>query len=553
MNKTANNQVSPPPLKPLHGSSASVSKTRSTDNNKYLTRIDILLNNHIEHNAILSKNENSILCQIKGKKISFTHGYLYKQSIILASINNDFAKIDATYEEILPIKNVVAPLGQLLKSSNNELIAVVVDIDNQSIPLFLRLSKEVCYAGEHVIPLLEAEVSVSLAKSRVLSTMVIQWQENSKVESIRVIAPTMLINDIWREMALSKLELELPIEGIVALYKKYNLVKRNNFLNAIYSDIIIFNKALESGIGMSDLTNKLNATEPIVFAEDKQLREATIEKVMLLSVILPQIKRKLELLTSMYPYLWLQQESNFIKSILGQQCQGTVIAGERKRLIPLIRQGLRLTQGNIQRSLSEIEMGIRPLEAVLAKDEIQKHWSSKTRRFVPALVQGGLAVGLIASGTGGLMGTRLLVGVIGTQALGGLFGAFQQDKEAAAHVKRVAGTIFPWWEVFMKTLVVAIYESGNFINEENARAEKRDYQLLNSLDHDDKTNALKKLPKLLRKLLLEAEGKRFLEVASGSELTNNEILNDIENATNQEMRHNVDDFINAFMLPSLKA
>ena len=119
---------------------------------------------------------------------------------------------------------------------------------------------------------------------------------------------------------------------------------------------------------------------------------------------------------------------------------------------------------------------------------------------------------------------------------------FQKDREASAQVQRVAETIFPWWQVFMKTLIVAVYEAAEFVDEENARAMKRDRELLNAVTPDKQAAMRGKLQAELRRRIVNERKNRFAEVLAGSGIRYQNLLDDLDGAADSGIRESISAF-----------
>ncbi|MDP6676225.1 MAG: hypothetical protein QGI29_01540 [Pirellulales bacterium] len=386
------------------------------------------------------------------------------------------------------------------------------------------------------------------------SALRITWvQDDGEYYSFEFIAPHEMCFDVWKTCDVRQTELGVAAARVSDLYRVFNETKRHSYLFVMFSDILLLNRQLDAGIPMETLLKEMDGKGAIEFAEDKELREATVNKVMMFTLALPKIKQKFELLAAMYPYYWAQEEVKWISDAFGNSMAASMATKERKRIVPHVRRNVRSTQANIQRALAEIESAVRPLDAILSREEIAKHWSSKMRRWTPIAVQGGLAVTMLLVPGSNAMGAKMLAGMIGTHAAGAVLGTFQKDKEAAGQVKRAAAAIFPWWKVFMRTLAVSMYESGQFVDEERTFAMKRDRQICDSLPEAERPEALNRLSELMRERILREKQNQFVEILEGSNIRLTNLVQDIQMTIGPGMNDYVRDFTQSLSVADERA
>ena len=332
------------------------------------------------------------------------------------------------------------------------------------------------------------------------------------------------------------------------MYSQFNAAKRHNFLLLLFGDIVMLNRSLDAGTTMDDLVRRINELGAVQFAENNDLRNATVSKILLMISSLPAIKQKFEVLATMGPYHWAHQEVEWVSKAFGNAVGQSASLSERKRIVPLVRRQVRAVQGDLLRSLAQIEAAARPIESILAKDELEKHWSSKVRKVLPLAVQGTIGVTMMAL-SGGTQGWQYVGGALATSTLGNVLGFFQKDREAAAQVQHAAETIFPWWQIFIKTLVVSIFESAEFVDGENERAMKRDREMLNAVPAEKRAATLGKLQAELRRRIVNERKNRFAEVLAGSGIRYQNLLDDLDNAAEKGIRESINEF-NAGLITS---
>jgi len=363
-----------------------------------------------------------------------------------------------------------------------------------------------------------------------------------------LLGPETLIYALWAEWDSRKTATGLAKAGIADLYSQFNAAKRHNFLLLLFGDIVMLNRSLDAGTTMDDLVRRINELGAVQFAENNDLRNATVSKILLMISSLPAIKQKFEVLATMGPYHWAHQEVEWVSKAFGNAVGQSASLSERKRIVPLVRRQVRAVQGDLLRSLAQIEAAARPIESILAKDELEKHWSSKVRKVLPLAVQGTIGVTMMAL-SGGTQGWQYVGGALATSTLGNVLGFFQKDREAAAQVQHAAETIFPWWQIFIKTLVVSIFESAEFVDGENERAMKRDREMLNAVPAEKRAATLGKLQAELRRRIVNERKNRFAEVLAGSGIRYQNLLDDLDNAAEKGIRESINEF-NAGLITS---
>jgi hypothetical protein len=292
---------------------------------------------------------------------------------------------------------------------------------------------------------------------------------------------------------------------------------------------------------MEELIRSLEGQDMAKLIENKGLRDETVAKMILLLESINRMRQSGEVFASLYPYFWVQQESEWLNSVFGSGLASSQIAQERK-LVPLIRRQIRGAQSELFRSLLQIEAASRSIEVLLGKDEIRKHWSSKVRTILPGVMQAGIGAALMFT-SGGLYGGAMLASAIGIQGLGSVLGHFQQDREGSAQIMKAASVVFPWWDILMTTLPVSLYESAQFLDEENMRAMKRDRAITDALKPEQRPQMLKRLRQQLVAKIINNKRKAFREVIHGSELRVIDLFDDIKQATTVSLKGSLDAFV----------
>ncbi len=487
----------------------------------------------------------------------YVAGYRFGDVTVLIASDGQCATLRASIENTARLLRNVARHERLepIGGGRKLLVAVECSDDPRAVPLAFADGR-IALGGDRIIEIDDIQHYIIARHTPGFKQIDITWSDNKSNGSLSLVAP-----DKAAEAAMATIQSRQTnkfVSGNAALaelYREYTELRKEDYLFVLFADLILLDRKLQEGIGISELVRQLKSKGGVEFAENKVLSEATIAKVLVLTEGIRLTKQKLELLASMYPYYWLQQDADRLAAVFGNMLPNGFIEARRRRIVPRMRQDIRTVQGTILRSLAEIESGSRQIDSMLAKDEVKKHWSSKAMRWGPAIIQGGLAVSyLFMTGGAGAataasmltsqqaIGARMLAGVIGTQAAGQLFGYFQQDKEASAQVKRAAETIFPWWDIFRSTLVVCIYEAGQFLGDLLTESMKQDKKLIDGLPPDRKPAVVDRLRQTLTDMIRQSHERRASAFVVGGDIRLADVIQEIRLTMGPEIRHTLNDF-----------
>ena len=481
------------------------------------------------------QNDTAMLVAAPGRS-HFRQAYACADRTVLVADNGEWICIRTPGEAGKSVCDRLAPLTSPISSSGGTswMPLLSADNDRQVRRLEIRSGSAICEGIEFPYP--TATITV-----REESPGVCRATLGNAQSELSLLGPETLIYALWAEWDSRKTATGLAKAGIADLYSQFNAAKRHNFLLLLFGDIVMLNRSLDAGTTMDDLVRRINELGAVQFAENNDLRNATVSKILLMISSLPAIKQKFEVLATMGPYHWAHQEIEWVSKAFGNAAGQSISLSERKRIVPLVRRQVRAVQGDLLRSLAQIEAAARPIESILAKDELEKHWSSKVRKVLPLAVQGTIGVTMMAL-SGGTQGWQYVGGALATSTLGNVLGFFQKDREAAAQVQHAAETIFPWWQIFIKTLVVSIFESAEFVDGENERAMKRDREMLNAVPAEKRTATLGKLQAELRRRIVNERKNRFAEVLAGSGIRYQNLLDDLDNAAEKGIRESINEF-----------
>lgn len=498
---------------------------------------------------ILRKRDNELAVWSDPARPTMRYAWILPRKTILATENGESVVLSIASELTTCLLDVVRPPEGMIQTSNDESWSLFFSDDSEQKPVHVIVGEgKVNFVDVGIHPVdtaLDIHVDPSTEGFVRVTT---KWRKGDEVVEYSHLAPEQQGFAFWEWWDSEKAQVEVSKSGTASLYSQHNAARKNNFLLVIFGDILLLNRALESGTPMSELCRKLDEMGGVTFAEDKRLREETVAKTMLLASSLQDIKQKYEIISAMSPYYWVEAEAKWMTQAFGSSIASAAVPNERKRLVPTVRRQVRSIQSDMFRSLGQIEAAVRPLESIFAREEVQRHWSSRVRVFAPQIAQAGLGAASLLIDPTGSMAFKLLGGAFATSALGGVLSHVQKDKEAAAQIQRAAQGIFPWWQIFMKTLVISIYEAGEFMDAENTVAMKRDRKFIESIPAEQKAAAMQRVNSSLRKRIVEERRNRFGEVLSGSGVRVMQIIEDIERSSGEQMKLTVDSFVETLVV-----
>jgi len=138
------------------------------------------------------------------------------------------------------------------------------------------------------------------------------------------------------------------------------------------------------------------------------------------------------------------------------------------------------------------------------------------------------------------------------QGVGAFTALKENERVIAAQMKRSAMTILSWWKVLNDSLVVSIYESGEFINDACMSAMRRDKALMDKIPPESRQKAINDLAIALRQRIVENSRIRFSEVLEGSGIRLLTFMNDIQSAMGTQMRERFSGFTDDLVITSMR-
>ena len=491
---------------------------------------------------LLEKKDTAVVVHAD-TPVECRYGTMIGSTLVLVSEGGVCVALDpgATGADTL-LKSVVPPCGlQSLDHAGRRWTVALCDSQPCPKPVLITISDNALSLDRRVdIPFEYArDAGVNATPDPTVAALTVKWQQADGEQSQRLLAPTDSAYALWEEWDVGKARSSLANMGLPDLYRVFNADRRHEFLLAMYGDVLFLNRTLQAGIPISELLHRLGAVGSVKFSEDKSLRDETLTKIITLVDTTSQMKQRAEVFASLYPYYWTQQEADWLAGVFGAQTATRYFIQERKRLVPTLRRQIRGIQAELFRTLAQIEAASKPVEALLAREDLRKHWSTKARMLLPGVASAGIGVAMMSVSGAGI---PMLASAIAIHGLGGILGHFQQDREGAAQIMRAAESVFPWWEILMETLPVSIYETGLYVDEENLRYMKRDRAMVDSAAPAHKPEVLKRLREQLMATAVVNRRKAFREVADGSAIRVADLFSDIKRASTEQVRDKVAEF-----------
>ncbi|HSI15307.1 MAG TPA: hypothetical protein VK961_24885 [Chthoniobacter sp.] len=445
----------------------------------------------------------------------------------------------------------IQPLAHGYQNPDGTYSALVFDFKKQfDWPVTLTISAEEVIVGDSERLPVErvGVVSASIVTGDGFCHLTFYPWDGGEDSEFDVYVPPESGDEIIREWEMRRVRRQVAKASMAELYVKFNETRKRDLLTTLFIDILLLdrklNESAEGDYPMEELVEFLEEKGEVEFAKDKEKQAAMLKRILLLTMMLPEIKQKFEVLTTMYPYYWLHREERWLEQALGVDPKSKGVEAERRRLVPLIRREVRAVQSNNQRALAEMETVARSLDAVLARQETHDHWQAKVRKFVPMGLQGLFAGGLVVfSGGTNPAAWNMLGNFLASGVLGNVCAVMLQDMEAMTQIQRVAKTLFPWWRVFMSTSVVSIYEASQFVDAQNIAAMQRDKALLDQVPEADRPAAIQRLEAALRERIVAERKSLLTDMLADNTVRLESIVEDIEYAVEVRMQREINKFV----------
>ena len=499
--------------------------------------------------AELLRTSQGVCCVFStGDAETFSTGFGHRDGVVLVSEKGTWVRVQMPNGNPKAFAEGITPTTRGFRNADGSYSGLVFDQSNDfAWPMLLTITKDEIVVGNVLRRPLTWEgkiwVSDIMGGYRKLFFEASETKEDEEGEKRELHVTPEVGEEICLEYEMRRLDAQMSKASVADLYRMYNEGRKSDLLMALFLDILLLNRKLneiEDLYPMDDLVDYLETKGAIVFTKDEEMKTSMVSKILVLTMMLPQLKQKFEALATMYPYFWIDRETRWLKDAFGVDATTKPLATEFRRLVPLIRREVRTVQANTQRTLSEMEASARSLDAVLARQETHDQWQAKVRKFVPIGMQGLFAGGLIFfSGGTNPAAWNMLGNFFASGVLGNLCGIMLQDMEAMTQIQRVANSLFPWWKVFMQASVVSIYEAAQFVDTQNVAAMERDKTLLDAVKDADRPAAIERLKKTLRERITANKKSLLTEKLAGNTVSIKQIASDIDDAVGENMERQI--------------
>ena len=480
--------------------------------------------------------------------ISFPEQFLWGTVVVLVGRNGEVASLPLT-----PPMTATSLLGiglheRPLRQGPRAVFGVLQRVGAEVRPVRLVCSGQgVQLEGEAERPFQASDQLTVEHAGAGVCRVEIRWEGNEPSKPLAVLAPERLAYALWEEWDVQRTQFGVEKHDLNQLYQLYNEARRYSLLAVLFSDILLLHHELNRGTSMEEMADRVEGGSQSGQVPDSVLREIVVAKTLTLTLALPRVKQKFEMLASMYPYYWVHHEAEWLKAVFGRRVTGTYLAGIRKKAVPTLRQQVRSVQANIRTPLGEIENAARAIDGLLSREEIAKSTTAKASRYAPAALQGASLLFMIPTLAAGAAFPPMAIGsmasFLGSGVIGNVTRNLLEDRQAAMQIQRAAESIFPWWNVFMKTLVVSVFEANQFIDELTLQTNKRDRELFDKIPATEQPQVREHLAAVLRRRIVEEKRNRFAELLEGSGVRLHRVIDDIELIISREMKAGVDEFV----------
>ena len=340
--------------------------------------------------------------------------------------------------------------------------------------------------------------------------------------------PESYIKLAWQEFENVRVSKNIEQLSTNDLYQEYNKRKKENLLIGLLSDITLFNKEIDSEIPLDVLTAQLESLSDDEFSKNKKVYEQTVHKLLLISNLLPKIKKDYVRIDTYYPHFQLQNELNFISKAFGREVAQSMEKIEFENVIRASRNNIGFLQSKFNKIFFEIEKSINIIDGIFVEQKIQKSFMARMAKFS---VKGGQAVligGLLSAGAA-MGGVGVLAGMLGIRTMGDILSSVHFDKKQNKLIKDSAYKIFGWWQIFKETFPMIVYETGKMIEIENERTVARDNKIFRNLNQQ-KNMSIEDLNETLKTEIEQSNQIRFQEILTNTGILFDGIANEINKA-----------------------
>ena len=423
--------------------------------------------------------------------IRFEHGYAYKGVLLAYDLANPIfsAKIPVKFEKIYT--NFLLAPSILSNNENKEFSAALIADDYKERIVFLSFSKK-SWILNGVVYDYKSNPSLSVKEchhDKYKRELTISYELNGKKKDVLCVGPERFVYALLKNWDETQGSMLAERNDIAGLYKEFNKLKSERRACALFADLIFLEDKVNKNISIKELYEKLIDKEDDVFFKDENLINDVTRKIVILIECIADIKKEFALHTKYYPYFIFSSESEWILSIFGAAVSKKIASNERESIVTRYRQKLKLIRSEIFSEINEIEKILIPVFKMIEAENQKK--GQATQKTVGRLVSiATLSSYAVLSGGWSLFAT-------GKSLFDNVAGLVTSDKNLAIIVKNSFLQLYPWWEIFITSRDLQIYELASFLLEEQSVFMKRDKALLTMCPEDSRKTFTEKLNKNL--------------------------------------------------------
>lgn len=450
---------------------------------------------------------------------AFALGYSLGDQIVISHLVGDaFAircdpSVVAAICELLPAftelrGSAAGPWGVFLSSAVSSQL---------QIPVLVRVMDHGLRIGSSAeIPWHQLTIEDNLAATNGCSTAQLLHRDDQTWQ-YALTGPASLVTSLREEVEARQVSHLVSKESPGALYTRWADLRRDSFLFLLLGDVAALLEELDDEADLAEVAQLLSKAEPQkLTADQRRALESAIRQLTLLAAKLPPIKQHLELISLETPYAWAQHEQAWLEALFGKKCAMAAGKKEATRGRELLSRSIRAMIAPMQRSLGELETVLRSTESLLFRDEIQRHWGMKARRWGPVAV-----TAILTSASFAISGIPSLLPAMLSPALNQIISSqadeVLRDREKSLTLRRAIGLAAAWIDLLRRGAKVSAAEANRFIENENIRAARRDRLLFEQCPPQLRDSVLGNLRKEVQRRSVDAVRMTFAELAPGSD------------------------------------
>lgn len=308
-----------------------------------------------------------------------------------------------------------------------------------------------------------------------------------------------------------------------SLYEILNDLRVRRFMHGLFAELLLLHQELEQPPLPKEILERLEDYPSFDRATAKQVCQDLLPKMLLLAQSLPPLKRHLERLGTFYPYQVRNWDDAWLKEAFGEPVAGQWSAANGSAHVDRLRGFVRGTQASLWRSLAEIERGLGPLEPVYS----EKLKAARGRAMKRQYGIGG-ALGLAGLATGLAGGPWYLAANASVTLVTALISSLESNQQHQTLLLEHGREVLEWWNIFVESFCVQVYESRRFLEAYFDVQSKRDCDMYKKLMSENKTDHLNQLKDALHKQIRAESAHRFEHLWEGATQVRQDLIESLD-------------------------